>query len=114
MLCRVVVFNLGVVCTICGTHLDSVFGFFLYKTKHCFDCQRNKIAHKGYDSSLALQTDENEHFTENFGIILQNKHPFLVQLRKIILQVSNFIISPSAGQSKLMLTDVRLEVDTTF
>ena len=66
-------FDLGVVCLSCGFPLDSVFGFFLYRSKKCFDCQRNRLAHTfSYDPMLLLRADETEHFIENFGLQFHN------------------------------------------
>ena len=49
-------------CLECGTKLDTIFGFFVYKRNKCFDCKKNKVAHYKFDASLSIESDENHHY----------------------------------------------------
>lgn len=65
--------KLNFICMECGSHLDSIFGFFLFSKRKCFDCKRNKLAHsESYDPSFTLVSDETDHYVENFGIQFKN------------------------------------------
>ena len=65
-------YDLRMICELCGCHLDSVFGFFLYGNR-CFDCRRNNLLHnKSSDPTFKLDTITEEgnefgHFRETFG-----------------------------------------------
>ena len=43
-------------CELCGSALDSIFGFFLYSSR-CFNCEKNLLVHQRYSSKLKMDTE---------------------------------------------------------
>ena len=59
---RYAIQDLGIICLKCGSILDTVYGFFLYKRQECFDCSKNRLAHIKFDPSLTFECDERDHY----------------------------------------------------